>query len=135
MHRPTLAIAAGIGLCLTPAFGQAVPEVFPEGEIVVGLDVVDFTASDVVSATVLADSYGHSVLVEFDPRLDSAVALATAGKTGLWLDLFLCGRRLFSARLGEDLTEASFRITARDAHAAEVLVEAFLHPDCVKQVS
>ena len=135
MTGPTLALAASVGLLLSPAFAQAVPKVFPQGEIVVGLDFIGFTAADILSATPLADAYGHGVLVELSPDLDAPLAAITADKTGHWLDLFLCGKRLFHARLAEDLVQASFRITADDAESAETLADAFRHPDCATPVS
>ena len=135
MTGPTLALAASVGLLLSPAHAQAVPEVFPQGEIVVGLKSIGFTAADILSATALSDAYGHGVLVQLSPDLDAPLAAITAGKTGHWVDLFLCGHRLLHARLAEDLVQASFRITADDARSAEALAQAFRNPACATPVS
>lgn len=132
---PTLALAACVGLLSGAAFAQAVPKVFPQGEIVVGLDFIGFTAQDILSARTINDQNGHGVLLELDPRLDEAVAAISRGKTGIWFELYLCGQRLLSARIAEELTKASFRITATDASAAEALAQAFLHPACAFQTS
>lgn len=135
MPWPRLALAAGLGLLLSPAFGQAVPKTFPQGEIVVHLHSVGFTARDVIAATPVSDAYGFGVLVQLDPSLDQALADLTEGKTGYWLELYLCGHLLLNARLAEELTEATFRVTATDAGAADALAKAFLAPPCALQMS
>lgn len=130
MRWPTLALAAGVGLHPAPGPAQAVPEVFPDGEIEVGLEVIGFSAAEILSVETIALDQLSGVEVRLAPRLDLLISALTRGYIGYPLEIFLCGRKVVDAVIREELVSATFIVTARNPNEAAEIFQFFDSPPC-----
>ena len=136
MPGPALALVASAGLLLAgPALSQAVPKVFPIGEIEIGLTVLPFSPADILTVEEL-DLEGHpAVNLHLSPRLDPLIAEATRDRIGHTVRINLCGRRMIMARIQEELVAAAFLVTFPDPATAAETAALFRQPPCIASLS
>ena len=132
---PALALAAGVGLHPASGLAQAVPEVFPDGEIEIGLQVIGFAADQIVSAESFTLEGRFGVEVHLAPVLDAPLRDLARGRKGHWLRVLLCGQRVINGKLQHELEKASFIVTAQSAEKAAEIAAFFLDPPCARPMS
>lgn len=130
MRWPALALAAGVGLHPASGSAQAVPKVFPDGEIVVGLEVISFSAAEILAVEIVGLGQLSGVEVQLAPRFDPLISTLTRGYIGYPLGIFLCGRKVVDAVIREELLSATFIVTARNPDEADQIFQFFDRPPC-----
>jgi preprotein translocase subunit SecD len=112
-----------------PASAQAVPTVFPDGEIVVGYEAVGFSAGDIISVEQFTLDGQFGVQVTLDASFAPRIANLTRGKIGLPIQIMVCGRKMVDARIQEEIVTADFVVLSGKEEADEIAT--FLrHPPC-----
>ncbi len=135
MIRQALALIAGACLLASPALAQAVPKIFPLGEIEYGLTIIPFDGTDILAVERFEVSGLPALKVELDPRLDALISEATRQRSSWTIKLNLCGRQMIDARIQEPLIAAAFLVTFPTPAEADAVAESFRHPPCALTLS
>ena len=133
MIRPALILAAGTFLAPEAACAQLLPGDGSDGVIEVNLIAVPFSTTDIVEVSTYVFENLFHVKVSLLPEFDTRIAELTRGKVGHEIWVTLCGKRIVTAVIQDEITTATFVISTGIQEDARDMVEYLQDPPCASQ--